>query len=291
MQFLTKKTKGFTLIEVLVVVALISILMGILLGVLNVQGLREKTADSIRKTNVGKIADGIRSYYAFNGKYPVCDSCDFLRCTHPDIPGLLISHECAQCNPLTCTGNLLTPEELQAQQTEIRKYIKSWPNGNPTASDVYAYTSIDGTTWELHANDAVGGAAYTYNSITDSVVEGPLVPVPPTLAPGVPTPTPLPDYWVAVPGDNFSCETYCYTMVHKSCKNDCHFFESGTYTYGLSCKYEYAASASGYYQTYAEGTASNCNTTGWCSSIASLQFPIGVNPPQPPILARYCCCN
>ncbi len=69
----TKITKGFTLIELLLVVLLMGILSGVLLGVINVNGLRQKTRDSQRISDLKKIQVALELYFADNRTYPASD--------------------------------------------------------------------------------------------------------------------------------------------------------------------------------------------------------------------------
>lgn len=64
------KNSGFTLIELLVVVSVIGILSGITLGVLNSSGLRSKSRDSLRKTDLKKVQTALELYFADNRGYP-----------------------------------------------------------------------------------------------------------------------------------------------------------------------------------------------------------------------------
>jgi len=65
-----KKTFGFTLIELLVVVALLGILTGVVLLVLNPSGLKDKSEDGRRKSDLGLIQTSIELYYSQNRDFP-----------------------------------------------------------------------------------------------------------------------------------------------------------------------------------------------------------------------------
>jgi len=61
---------GFTLIEMLIVIALIGILAAVLIGIIN-PGARQKAArDAIRKQHIVSIGQAAEAYYAENGNYP-----------------------------------------------------------------------------------------------------------------------------------------------------------------------------------------------------------------------------
>ena len=65
-----KENKGFTLVELLVVVAITNILAtGILVG-LHPNVKFRKQRDTIRKVDLRQIADALEAYYVNNGEYP-----------------------------------------------------------------------------------------------------------------------------------------------------------------------------------------------------------------------------
>lgn len=63
------KTRGFTLIEMMVVVLIIALLAGAV--IVNVDVARKKSRDSKRIADIGLIATALQSYYADNHAYPV----------------------------------------------------------------------------------------------------------------------------------------------------------------------------------------------------------------------------
>jgi len=65
-----KNKKGFTLVELLVVIIVISILSGVVLSVVNVTGMRARARDSQRKSDLSKIASALELYYTDNRTYP-----------------------------------------------------------------------------------------------------------------------------------------------------------------------------------------------------------------------------
>lgn len=66
-----KNKQGFTLIELLIVVLIISILAGLLLSVINPIGIRKKTRDSQRKSDLKRIQTALELYYADYRAYPL----------------------------------------------------------------------------------------------------------------------------------------------------------------------------------------------------------------------------
>lgn len=65
-----KRKNAFTLIELLIVVAIIAILSGLTLQVINSRGQRDRAEDSIRLANISKAVEGIEAFYASEGYYP-----------------------------------------------------------------------------------------------------------------------------------------------------------------------------------------------------------------------------
>ena len=63
--------KGFTLIELLVTVSIIAVLSGLLLGVINIQGIRQKARDSQRMADLKKVQVALEAYLADHRRYPV----------------------------------------------------------------------------------------------------------------------------------------------------------------------------------------------------------------------------
>lgn len=67
---LVKKDKGFTLVEILVVMAILLIMMMILVGILNPIALVNKARDSRRKKDLSRIRVAFEEYYNDKGCYP-----------------------------------------------------------------------------------------------------------------------------------------------------------------------------------------------------------------------------
>ncbi len=63
-----QKRKGFTLIELLVVIAIIGILSAV--GLIALNGAREKARDATRKSDLGQIRTGLALYYDTYSEYP-----------------------------------------------------------------------------------------------------------------------------------------------------------------------------------------------------------------------------
>lgn len=63
-------SKGFTLVELMIVVVLIGILSGVVLSVINVGGIRAKSRDSQRAGDLKRIQTALELYFADYRGYP-----------------------------------------------------------------------------------------------------------------------------------------------------------------------------------------------------------------------------
>lgn len=67
---LVKNKKGFTLVEILVVMAILLLMIVILIGILNPIALVNKARDNRRKKDLNRIKVAFEEYYNDNGCYP-----------------------------------------------------------------------------------------------------------------------------------------------------------------------------------------------------------------------------
>lgn len=65
---------GFTLVELLIVVALISILSGLTLQIINSRGQRAIARDGVRQHNLSSLREGIEAFRVSEGRYPTNSS-------------------------------------------------------------------------------------------------------------------------------------------------------------------------------------------------------------------------
>ncbi len=98
--------RGFTLIELVIVIGILGILMGVVISVLNPALYQKKARDAVRKSHIWEIAKAANAYYTEIGSWP---------------------------NQSSVTGGT-TP------------YIKSWPNSDPVkAPNTYVIRSSGDT--------------------------------------------------------------------------------------------------------------------------------------------------
>lgn len=64
--------RGFTLIELVIVIGILGILMGVVISVLNPALYQKKARDVVRKNHINEIAKAAMSFYAESGSWPTC---------------------------------------------------------------------------------------------------------------------------------------------------------------------------------------------------------------------------
>jgi prepilin-type N-terminal cleavage/methylation domain-containing protein len=89
-----KRSEGFTLIEMLIVITILGILSGILVSTINQQAQRRRAQDAVNTTAMEQVMQGLESYYAAEGMYPAA---------------------------LNGTPNLAN--------TRVQEYLAKWPTG------------------------------------------------------------------------------------------------------------------------------------------------------------------
>lgn len=122
------RRNGFTLIELILVAAIIGLLATALLMVLNPFTQFAKAADARRKSDLAQVQRALESYYQDNGQYPGYTSTYAMK----DKSGSTI-----------------------AWGTSWGQYMNTVPQ-DPTAGHTYVYYSPDGQSYYLYANLARG---------------------------------------------------------------------------------------------------------------------------------------
>jgi prepilin-type N-terminal cleavage/methylation domain-containing protein len=84
-----RKARGFTLIEMLIVIAVIGVLAVAVLSAINPIEQMRKARDTRRRSNAAELLNALERYYATNEEYPTDytgGACDGLSCTATDCP-------------------------------------------------------------------------------------------------------------------------------------------------------------------------------------------------------------
>lgn len=125
---LKKLQSGFTIIELLIVIAIIGILAGLVLN--NFQGAQAKARDTQRKTDINNLHAKLEEYYNENGNYP----------TEFNITALAGID----------AGSLTDPEDVTIDMSGVAatakpatSYVAAKPD--PTAVSQYEYAAYDCT--------------------------------------------------------------------------------------------------------------------------------------------------
>lgn len=116
MKWVINKFKGFTLIELIVVILVIAVL--VTLAVVGINRYQITSRDTERLASANKIVDALEKFYDQNGAYPSCSALTttastVIASTLKDIdPSALVTPQAAsgQTNSIECTsdGNILT---------------------------------------------------------------------------------------------------------------------------------------------------------------------------------------
>lgn len=102
-----KQNKGFTLVELLVVISLIGILSTLVIA--NLNSARERARDAQRKSDLRNIQTALRLYYNDNAGYPASSSYNIVACNGTCTWGS------AWVNSSTTYMNILPKDPLSTQ--------------------------------------------------------------------------------------------------------------------------------------------------------------------------------
>ena len=137
--FFNKKTGGFTLVEILVVIAIMGVLMTIIIA--SIANARAKSRDNKRISDLKEIQLALEQYYDQTNNYP---SAPFTSATnlYPYLPSMptdpntsqYYSYDFSQTTTTFCLGTLLevTPASTQTDEKACPFSSTYFPTPSPT---------------------------------------------------------------------------------------------------------------------------------------------------------------
>jgi prepilin-type N-terminal cleavage/methylation domain-containing protein len=169
-----KQKKGFTILEILLVIALIGILLGIMLVVLNPRARFASARNDTRQSDIKRLETALTQYRLQEGSYPAGLSSTLQEICDPDI-----------VNPATNCGSYINLSAL------VPTYIQSIPQdpNDKDTTDGNGYQVAVNITRNIVAVKAIQAESSATISINDPLPAG---------LPGVATNTPLLDVDVPI---------------------------------------------------------------------------------------------
>jgi len=104
----TRKNSGFTLVELLVVISIISILAGALFMVINPAQLQKKSREAVLKAKTSQLCTALNNCGAVKTASTDCDSYAEMGVADPTGDPLNSSYSITTTDPITITGILDT---------------------------------------------------------------------------------------------------------------------------------------------------------------------------------------
>ncbi len=121
--------KAFTLIELLIVVAIIGVLTGLVIIVINPEQLRREARDVNRRKDLALISTALEQYYADNNAYPDSATVATLECLESYLEGGDVDTD--------CDGT----DDLSSQPV----YLNNMPTSQSSTAYEYCYSTNGGT--------------------------------------------------------------------------------------------------------------------------------------------------
>lgn len=143
-----KSVKGFTLVELLVVISIIGLLSS--LAVVSLNDARLKARDALRKGDMAQLRTAFNLYFDDNGEYPACGTWD------DNSPNFGAG---ANANGANCYSNLAVDLTSGARpyMSNIPKDPRNTQN-NPAESVLYLYRYVsDGSQYAIIYSLEAGG--------------------------------------------------------------------------------------------------------------------------------------
>jgi prepilin-type N-terminal cleavage/methylation domain-containing protein len=131
------KKNGFTLIEIMMSVVILSILSGITISALNQNRVRGRARDSVSLANLEKTVSAIESYFYAEGVFPIIESGD-------------------NGNPLNNDANIV-----------LDQYLQVWPDGFVYITD----TPTSVSDFAVYVVRETNGNYYKYFSSGNEILE------------------------------------------------------------------------------------------------------------------------
>ena len=131
-----KKNKGFTLIELSVVIAIIGILSSVVLASLN--SARNKGTDAAIKSNLANLRAQAEIYYDTNSSYGTASNCS-----------VTVAAGVATANATTCVANITAAGVAGSIQDGLKAAA--------VASGATVYANVSATGWAAFATLKAGG--------------------------------------------------------------------------------------------------------------------------------------
>ncbi|MBI3486385.1 prepilin-type N-terminal cleavage/methylation domain-containing protein [Candidatus Daviesbacteria bacterium] len=147
-------SRGFTLVELMVVIAIIAILAAIAITVFS--GQQKNARDSQRRANIDAIANALESKKGSNATYQIISSSDFTSQTFPTDPGYAGEPSRYSICYNKTSGSSLA-QNISPNTTTAASRLGGWPTGHagPTGATANS-TCKDGTITDgplANAND------------------------------------------------------------------------------------------------------------------------------------------